>query len=264
MNKLPTLIGAFILLSLPAFPQTLNLSTGYGVMLGANFDTLTAKLNNGLLQARQSYNQFNYGAIVFFDMGYVMADLTFSGSFSAFIHNEELKNYTYVDADYALGGMNMGLGVYGKYPFEMDQVLIFPILGAQFGIGVAQNFIKDFEARNAKKGNSYGMASDWTALSIKAGVGFDLDLNLNTFIRGGFLLYYKLNSLLDQAFVDAIANSSNDASAVNVNLGFDLEFLIGYRIGSASILPASRNTGGSNASGIPGGGDDEIFYPRGE
>jgi hypothetical protein len=275
MNKLSALIGAFILLSLPAFPQELSLSTGYGLTLGANFDTLIGKLNDGSLEARQSYNQFNFGALIFFDMGYITTDLTFSGSLTSFVHNDELKKYTYVGEDYALAGVNVGLGVYGKYPFKMDRIVLFPILGVQLGVGAAQNFLKDFEGRNAKKGNSYGVALDWTALAIKAGVGFDFDLNPTFFLRGGFLVYYKLNSLLDKAFVDAITNSNDDSIAINMNFGFDFQFLVGCRIGRSPMTPAPRNAVPSDINDVPDaitapdtnnvpprGGGDEIFYPN--
>jgi hypothetical protein len=259
MKKMPALIGAFVMLSLPAF--SLDLSTGYGITLGANFDTLTAKLNDGSAEARQSYNQFNYGGIVFFDAVYVMADISFNGSLTGFVPNSELQKYTFVGDAYSLAGANLGLGLYGKYPFYLERLTIFPILGLQFSIGLSQNFTKDFEG--AKKGDSYGVASDWSTLAFKAGAGFDIGISDLLFFRAGLLFNYKLNSPLDTAFIDVVKNSGA-VQVINTNFGFEFEFLIGYRLGSVSMPSASRR-----AVRVPEDGDgerrgngDDIFYPK--
>jgi hypothetical protein len=253
MKKMPVLIGAFVLLSLPAF--ALDLSTGYGITLGANFDTLAAKLNDGSTEARQSYNQFNFGGLVFFDAVYIMADISFNGSLTTFIHNEKLKEYTYINADYSLAGANLGLGLYGKYPFYLESLTIFPILGLQASIGLSQNFTKDFGGWNSKKGDSYGIASDWSTLAFKAGAGFDIGISDLLFFRAGLLLNYKLNSPLDKAFIDLVKNSGAP-KIINTNFGFEFEFLMGYRIGqTASRAPR-------NVRRAPSGGGDDIYYPK--
>jgi hypothetical protein len=258
MKKMPALIGAFVLLSLPAF--ALDLSTGYGITLGGNFDTLTS--SDGSTEKRQSYNQFNFGGLVFFDAGYVTADISFNGSLTSFVHNSELKKYTFVGDDYSLAGANLGLGLYGKYPFNLARFVIFPIVGMQFNIGLSQNFTKDFEGRNAKKGDSYGVASNWSTVAFKAGVGFDIGINSLLFLRAGLLVNCKLNTPLDKAFVEAINNSGSEI-AINLNFGFEFEFLMGYRLGSVS-MPAPRNPRNPPSSAPVDNNeeDGDIYYPK--
>ncbi|MDR1257285.1 MAG: hypothetical protein LBJ86_06020 [Spirochaetaceae bacterium] len=259
MKRMPALIGAFVLLSLPA--SALDLSTGYGITLGANFDTLTGKSINGSTEARQSYNQFNFGGLVFFDASYVTADISFNGSLTTFVHNSELQRYTFVGADYSLAGANLGLGLYGKYPFNLARLVIFPIAGLQFNIGLSQNFTKDFDGRNANKGDSYGRGSYWSTVAFKAGAGFDIEIGSLIFLRAGLLFNYKLNTSLDKAFVDAI-NNSGSITAINLNFGFEFEFLIGYRLGSVSAS-APRNPGNPRNAPVDNNEeDDDIYYPK--
>lgn len=254
MNKMPALAGAFIFM--PALIFALDLSTGYGVTLGANFDTLTAKINDGSLESRQYYNQFNFGGLIFFDIPYAMADIGFSGVATGFIHNNEIKKYTYIGENYEMVGANFSIGLYGKYPFNLERFVLFPVLGVQAIIGISRNFSKDFDGRNANKGDSYGSALDWSTIAFKAGAGFDLDINGSMFFRSVVLFNYRLNSSLDNAFLKAITDAGNP-EAVNTNFGFEFEFLIGYRIGE---LPQPSTSARPQQN--PENDDDDIFYPK--
>ncbi|MDR2444441.1 MAG: hypothetical protein LBD44_00695 [Spirochaetaceae bacterium] len=252
MHKKIYLVIGIIFLSVPVFSFTF--STGYGFNIGANFDTLSTELSEGSAP-RQSYNQFNFGGLLFFEKGFLVADLSFGGSFTGFIYHDILKPYTFVGDDYQLAGTNIGLGAYFKYPFRLNSVTIFATAGIQGIFGLSQTFAKDFEPRNAKKGNNYGAASDWSRFAIKAGGGVDIDIDEKMFFRGGLLINYRLNSALDNAFIKEILTAGNPV-AKNFNMGFEFEFLLGYRI----------DTGGGTVSSSPGFGrgrnDDDIYYPK--
>ncbi|MDR2795856.1 MAG: hypothetical protein LBB47_04000 [Spirochaetaceae bacterium] len=255
MNKKVYLAIGVIFLSAPVFSFDFN--TGYGFSLGANFDALSTELSDGSAP-RQSYNQFNFGAMVFFEKGFLVADLSFCGSFTGFIYHNMLKPYTFIGDDYHLAGSNIGLGVYFKYPFPLDSVTVFATAGIQGILGLSQTFSKDYEPRNARKGNNYGQASDWSVLAFKAGGGVDIDISDKMFFRGGLLINYRLNSPLDSAFLHNILSAGNPV-ARNFNMGFEFEFLLGYKIGSGG--------GGAAPSGSPGspGGsrnNDDIYYPK--
>ncbi|MDR2344325.1 MAG: hypothetical protein LBD86_07335 [Spirochaetaceae bacterium] len=262
MHKKIYLVIGVIFLSAPVF--SFDFTTGYGFNMGANFDTLSAEMPGGTT-ARQLYNQFNFGAVVFFEKSYFVADLSFGGSFTGFVSNDILKRYTFVGDNYQLAGANAGIGLYFKYPFRLDRLTIFATAGLQGIIGLSRTFTKDYGLQNAKKGDSYGLASDWSRIAVKGGGGVDIDISDKMFFRGGLLINYRFNSSLDQAFLNAIQNA-DDSVASNFNMGFEFEFLLGYKISTngggspASGLGGSRGSGGSRGGG--GSGDDDIYYPR--
>jgi opacity protein-like surface antigen len=249
MNKKVCLAAGLILLAAPVF--SFDFITGYGVSLGANFDALSAELSDGSAP-RQSYNQFNFGGLLFFEKGFFVADLSFGGNFTGFMHHDRLKPYSFVGDEYQLVGANVALGAYFKYPFRLDSVTIFATAGLQGILGLSQVFAKDYEPRNAKKGENYGIASDWSALAFKAGAGVDLDISENMFFRSGLLINYRLNSALDNAFIYEILSAGNP-KAENFNMGFEFEFLLGYKIGGAG--------GMSSGSGRIRNNDD-VYYPK--
>ncbi|MDR3355705.1 MAG: hypothetical protein LBO04_00745 [Spirochaetaceae bacterium] len=249
MNKKVYLAAGAIFLAAPAF--SFDFITGYGLSLGANFDSLSAETIGGAA-ARQGYSQFNFGALVFFEKSYLVADLSFNGVCTGFTHSNMLRQYTSVGDDYQLIGANAGLGVYFKYPFRLDSLTIFATAGMQGILGLSQTFSKSYEPRNAQKGDSYGIASDWSMLAFKAGGGVDIDIDEKMFFRSGLLINYRLNNALDNAFVHNIKEAGHP-KASNFNMGFEFEFLLGYRIGV---------DGGISSSVGGGRNDGDIYYPK--
>jgi opacity protein-like surface antigen len=257
MNKKLCLAAGLILLAVPVF--SFDFITGYGVSLGANFDALSVELSDGSAP-RQSYSQFNFGGLVFFEKGFLVADLSFGGVCTGFIKHDRLKPYTFVGDDYQLVGANVALGAYFKYPFRLDSVTIFATAGLQGILGLSQVFTKDYEPRNAKKDENYGIASDWSVLAFKAGAGVDIDISENMFFRSALLINYRLNSALDNAFIYAILSSGNP-KAENFNMGFEFEFLLGYKIGEGSGTVSGFGSGAGAGSGRSRN-DDDIYYPK--
>jgi hypothetical protein len=217
------------------------------VSLGANFDTLQSKVNGKT--AVQRYNQYNLGGLVFFDTAYVTADLSFSGNITTFAKSKFLQEWTAVSDNYELLGMNLGMGLYGKYPFSIGRLSLFPLLGAQAGLGLSQKASRS--VGDVKKGKDYGQAQDWSAIALRTGVGCDFPIGTAMFIRGVLLFEYKLNSKLDEAFISKINNGGN-TSTYNTNFGFDAKILVGYKFGSGAA-PASRPKEKKE--------DDDIYYP---
>jgi hypothetical protein len=255
MNRTKVLIGALIFVS--SFSFSLDLSTGYGLITGASFDTLSCTVNDGAAVSRQRYNQFHFGGLVFFDATYIAAHISFYGTSTTFSYNPEIKRYTFVDDNYQLIGTNLGLGVRFKYPFNINEIKIFPLLGFQGSFGLSQNFAKDSGSGSAKKGINYGNAASWTTFVIEAGAGFDVDISDRMFFRGNIVINYKMNSELDNAFIKAVRDAGNPETA-NLNLGFEINLLIGYKIGESSLRPRQR----SESSPPKQSGDDDLFYPK--
>jgi opacity protein-like surface antigen len=255
MNKNPLLAGVFIFLSSTVF--SLDLSTGYGLILGGNFDTLSSESDADSTMVKQAYNQFNFGGLIFFDATYIVVDVSFYGNLTTFNYNNTLKAYTMVNDDYQLSGSNLAFGLYAKYPFTLDnKISIFPILGLQGSIGLSQNFMRDFGARNAKKGANYGNANDWSNFAVKFGAGVDIKMNDIIFLRAELLGNYRFNTALDEAFIDAV-NNGGYSETYNINMGFEASFSIGYKIGETSNMVSTSAFTNSNTNN-----DRDIYYPK--
>jgi hypothetical protein len=255
MNRIPVLTGVFFFLTLPSF--SLDLSTGYGLITGASFDTLSAEVGNGAGTSMQKYNQFHFGASVFFDADYIAANINFYGTATTFSYNSVLKEYTKVNGDFKLSGTNLAMGLRFKYPFNAGNIKIFPLLGIQGNIGLSQNFSEDSINGEGKKSDNYGDAANWSALAFEAGGGVDINIREDIYFRANLVMNYKINSKLDDAFIKSIDKST----AQNLNLGFEADFLIGYRFGQTSFLqPGSPRVPAPSKPGPSG--DDDIFYPK--
>ncbi|MDR1149185.1 MAG: hypothetical protein LBK66_11195 [Spirochaetaceae bacterium] len=255
MHKKPILVSIFIFLGSTVF--SLDLSTGYGLILGGNFDTLNSELDLTSTSVKQTYSQFNFGGLIFFDAKYAMVDVSFYGNLTTFSYNNTLKTYTMVNENYQLAGSNLAFGLYAKYPFTLNnKISIFPIVGIQGSIGLSQNFTRDFGARNAKQGESYGNAKDWSNFAIKFGAGVDIKMSGTIFLRAGLLGNYRFNTALDEAFIDAVKDGGYPAT-YNINMGFETSFSIGYIIGGISRSASTdtfTNSGTNN--------DRDVYYPK--
>ncbi|GHV82743.1 hypothetical protein AGMMS50212_00830 [Spirochaetia bacterium] len=251
------LTAVFFLLILHA-SFSLDLAAGAGISGDFIFNTLAAEVNGG--DYTQKYSQLAIGGLLFFDAQYVEADLRFYGTSTQFKHNPKLAEWgTHVDQDWLLGGVGLGLGLFGKYPFILtNEFTIFPLLGVQFDLQLSQNYMKDYTPYDGtKKGDSYGKAFDWSAITFKAGVGADYSISDSLFIRGELLFNFKLNSNMEMSYIKAIKNSTNEIPT-NLNMGFGIKLAVGYRLGSVS----TSFGGGSRTTRQPRepAGDD-IYYP---
>jgi hypothetical protein len=256
MNRTPVLISVLFLLAAPSF--TLDLSTGYGLITGASFDTLSADINNGASTSVQKYNQFHFGASVFFDADYIAANINFYGTATAFSYNSELMKNTSVGSNFNLIGTNLALGLRLKYPFNVGGIKIFPLLGMQGNIGLSQNFSKDSGYETGIKNAGYGDPGNWSALAFEAGGGVDIDITGDIFFRGNLVMNYKVNSNLDKAFIKAVEDGGK-SSVRNLNMGFEVNLLVGYKLDETLGGPSSWLR--SAPARLPPS-DDDIFYPK--
>jgi opacity protein-like surface antigen len=259
MSRAPILISVLFFLAAPSF--ALDLSTGYGLITGASFDTLSADINNGASTSIQRYNQFHFGASVFFDADYIAANINFYGTATAFSYNSELMRDTYVGGNFNLIGTNLALGLRFKYPFNVVGIKIFPLLGIQGNLGLSQTFSKDSGFETGKKNDSYGDAGNWSVLAFEAGGGVDIDITDNIFFRANAVMNYKLNSRLDETFIKAVKDSGK-SSVQNLNMGFEVNFLVGYKLGEILGGSSSQRQQSAPERLPPSDDDDDIFYPK--
>ncbi|GMO49435.1 MAG: hypothetical protein Ta2G_06350 [Termitinemataceae bacterium] len=274
--KKKTLAFVFILLTYPAFVFSLDLSAGTGLHTGVDFNALRATM--GGAEYSQKWTQANVGGFLFFDARYFEIDVSVLGTSTTFKHNDQLKWYTGVEDDWELGGVVLGLGLLGKIPFEIsNDLLFFPLLGFKYDLALSQNYAKDYENFEIKKGDNYSYAvKDWSSFSIRAGLGLDYSFGQAFFVRGELLYDFKFLSSIDQGYLTAVAESRGaafpnpwDEDMTNLTMGFSVKIAIGVKFASVSAprqrsaSPARTPSTSKAPKQKPSGTKDaNIYYPK--
>ncbi|GMO42992.1 MAG: hypothetical protein Ta2B_23380 [Termitinemataceae bacterium] len=242
------------------FSQDIEFSAGTGLHTGIDFNELNATIDGG--EYKQRWTQANIGGLLFFDATYAEASILFLGTSTTFSSNEKLREVTGVYDNWELGGVYLGFSLLGKYPIEIsDEWIIFPLLGIQFDIGLAQNYTKDYAWNNTEKGDSYGKAIDWSALSIKAGIGADYSFLDPYFFRAEILYDFRLNSALDTAYFNNVGTKFHPDIFYDITMGFSVKIVVGYKIGGTTISTAARRQQPRQPR-RPSRGSGNTYYPK--
>ncbi len=169
---------------------------GKGSYLGTDYD---AKLNTSM-----------FGFKGFFDAQYALAQVGFNhtvgktnGEVKASFGGQSVTKSS--DMDLEIGYFN--IGIFGKYPFAVGPAKIFPMLGFEFDI-----------AASAKAGGAdFPTKEKMNAYWLDAGVGADIFVMKNLFIRPQLLLGFQMNKM------DFIAYQANGIK-IDAGIGADWKF----------------------------------------
>jgi len=152
------------------------------------------------------------GAYLFFDLTYAEIDISYAyGKISGVVEGD-YKDY--IDKSFIDSRMwQLGFSFLGKYPFELGDFTIFPLLG--FNYNMILSHIKAGEAQSDPgKRSQFG---------ILAGAGADFDLTDNLYLRGEGMFHLRFPSKFWQELADA-----RDASTT-LGMGFRMKLGVGYR-----------------------------------
>jgi hypothetical protein len=143
----------------------LDFSAGAGGQFSALFSSMRTTYRG------DSFTEYlgtvrNWGIFAFFDMNYIEIDAGLFYSDSA--------NYAYYD-----GLSGIGLGLYGKYPFYVRNMELFPLFG--FGYDIYLNSNYDWSDKG--KLNS---------LLMKGGIGARYPIDKTLYVYGSILYDFKL------------------------------------------------------------------------
>jgi hypothetical protein len=141
------------------------------------------------------------GGFLFFDASYVEIGLGFSGG--SFGQDPDKPRYT-----------SLHVSVLGKYPIDLDPVILFPLLGIDYQImlGLYDN--------HKEMGGHY--ASDKSALALKLGFGVDYFFSTSFFLRSEILYGLRLPNKDDKALMDTTA------AAYHPGHGPTIKVAVGY------------------------------------
>jgi hypothetical protein len=179
MKKLAALLALVLVLNAGAF--ALDLSTGAGTYFAQTY-------NYAKQEGLDAYHttSSNFGATIFFDATYAELGLNLGG-----------YNYNFGDlsSGASFNGFNLGFSVYGKYPFTLGSVKLFPLLGMDSQLGLSYLDIQLNELPTQKNGLGKGTAADYyNSVWIKFGAGVDAGLTRSLYLRTSFLYGFKFYS----------------------------------------------------------------------
>ncbi|MDR2617436.1 MAG: hypothetical protein LBC62_01075 [Treponema sp.] len=203
MKKLVVFGTALLLCASAAFATNFTPSIGIGTQ--ASIDIVHSEI--GSLEDTDSFG--NWSGFLFLDA--VFAELDVS-----------IGRYSYPGD---LNGINMGFGIYGKYPIALgSRFSLFPMLGVDYQLMLSANHDDTSLSGNAKD----DVRDKFNAFRIKAGLGGDFSLTEALYLRGEFLWGFKFKSQGERDLVDAYDKLGIDASIVTHGPTFKIG--LGYKI----------------------------------
>lgn len=177
-------IALLAAVSMTAAASALDLSAG--AVFDYTFAHRFGKGSLGPIDYDAKLNTSMLGFKGFFDAQYALVQVGFNGTVGK-TKSEVKASYgsasqtVSTDMDIQVGYFNIGL--FGKYPFAVGPAKIFPMLGFEFDIAASAK-IKGVDFPAKEKLNAY-----W----IDAGVGADIFVMKNLFIRPQLLLGFQMN-----------------------------------------------------------------------
>jgi hypothetical protein len=193
MKRLAAVMALVLVLGAEAF--ALDLSAGGGVYFAQTYSY--AKKEG--YDAVHSIGNNNFGAVLFFDAAYAELGLNLGGynyGFSAIGSD----NFSYTRG---FNGFNLGFSLYGKFPFTVGSVKLFPLLGMDSQLGLAYLDDQLNELRTRRNDLSKGTAADlYNSAWIKFGAGVDADLTKSLYLRTTFLYGFKFYSTKESDLKD--------------------------------------------------------------
>ena len=226
------------------FADDFALSAGLGGLAGGAFTRYAISANGpvGPLDQAQTADQFNYGAFAFFDATYGILSLSLQNGMSA---NDD-------------GGMlydswetMLSIGLLGKYPFYLtDRLTLFPLLGMEYQICLVKlrkNADTDIFRWND---DDTFFLQDWNTFFVNLGVGLDVALTKNFFIRSELLYNIRLMSPYEEKFLNGIKADTLDPNPklAGLSSGPSIRISIGYRF---DPIPLTKKTPAETAAVEP-------------
>jgi hypothetical protein len=193
MRKAVVLAALVLVLGLEAF--ALDLSAGGGVYFAQTYGYAKREGYDAVHHVANS----NFGGTLFFDATYAELGLNLGG----YNYNFAGIGSTGVFSGASFNGLNLGFSVYGKFPFKVGGIKLFPLLGldSQLGLAFLDHQLNELPTRINDLGK--GTAADYyNSAWIKFGAGLDADLSKSLYLRSSFLYGFKFYSTKESDLKD--------------------------------------------------------------
>ena len=167
------------------------------------------------------------GFFAYFDAAYVMASLGLNFYNVTFANRNMQKEMDALKAKVTRTEFN--IGIYGKFPFNVGSIILFPILGADIKLVLAETLTLDgekYQYTNADDEEANPL-SELSCLWVKTGVGMDIPLGEKMYLRPIFLYGLGFNNK-EQNDEEDILNSGTKLGTY-VNHGVDIKVALGFK-----------------------------------
>jgi hypothetical protein len=144
-----------------------------------------------------------------------------------FIFGTFTPNNSGYQGNFELNSTQFGFSLMGKYPVALGSITAFPLFGIDYQILISGETKPDgFKLERDDLGDWEDL---YDAFSISAGGGVDYNLTSKLYLRGVFLLNFKLDSSFDSDY-RKMAQSDKVIEATLFTFGPRLSAGLGYRL----------------------------------
>jgi hypothetical protein len=239
-KKLVLLLLMATLLAGGVFAQV-NLSAGFGGTFTADFMNLAwTKDGKDYLDLYSDYvkkdsydqNLVGGGFYAYFDATYAMLSLGMS-FYDIKYANADTQKSVSLDGKVQRSLTTFDIGLYGKFPISLGAATLFPMLGVDAKIAVAQDTINDgkkyaYDSEEMKYSNKdKPLAEYWSTVWFKFGVGGDIPLGEKLYLRPMFLYGFGTVPKVQKDQLDEMNKVTKMADAI-VH-GLDIKVAVGFK-----------------------------------
>jgi hypothetical protein len=219
----------FVVLALALFiaggvfaQQPVTFSAGVGGHFTADWTTYSLTSDGEKIRKAENRNEQTLagGVYGFFDATYVVVNVGL-----AFGNTNNIKQDNFTDSmKKGVDFTALKLGIFVKYPFEMDGFTLFPLLGFDNTLVLGGKMYGDTVDEDAHIGTlalrdfQYQYSQYW----LKFGVGADFDIADNIYIRPEFLYGFALNNGAQAGLLVKHGSAATH--------GLDLKLAVGFRL----------------------------------
>jgi len=226
----------------------IDLSAGIGGTFTANFQTFSwgedgKKYRESLNSADftedvYDMNLIGGGFFAFFDASYVMASLGMG--FYDISPADENRKKRWEENKRSQSLTMFEIGLYGKFPIELDSFTLFPFLGADFRIAVSQTIKQDGktykygetydgvkQVATDKDGNEYSLNDVAGHVMFKLGIGADIPLGDKMYLRP--MISYGVGTLSKATKEGQEEDNKDQDWGKLIHHGLDVKLALGFK-----------------------------------
>ncbi|GMO12234.1 MAG: outer membrane beta-barrel protein [Rickettsiales bacterium] len=170
--------------------------------------------------------QIGGGGFIFFDATYAEINVSYIlGSAVTKANSENSGASAAFEDKGTFSSINFGL--LGKYPFEIsDSFLLFPLLGIEYQLFLSRKDKDEIEYKNTDGEES---PKDFSSLWFKLGVGADINITDQLYIRSEILYGIRLKNKYEDDLKESVLFSMFPDADIGLGHGPTVKIGIGYR-----------------------------------